>query len=177
MITRFLTNRLLLVLVLAVCGLNANAQTAASKGTPQLEFVMQLRVTISGAYTVGETPHGRRVVIPITGGTFEGPRLKGSVLNGGADYQLVNSEGSRTEVEAIYSILTDDGTYIHVRNRGLICTGKDENGKPTSYFKTAPQFEAPADSPYSWLNNAIYVCQPDWSQAFKGIVLNVWMVK
>ena len=176
MITRFLTIRLL-VLVLAVCGLNANAQTAAPKGTPQLEFVMQLRVTISGAYTVGETPHGRRVVIPITGGTFEGPRLKGSVLNGGADYQLVNSDGSRTEVEAIYSIQTDDGTYIHVRNRGIICSGKDENDKPTFYFKTAPQFEAPADSPYNWLNNAIYVCQPDWSQAFKDIVLNVWMVK
>ena len=176
MITRFGTVWLL-IFVLMVCGLDANAQMTAPKDTPQLEFVMQLKVTIDGAYTVGETPHGRRVVIPITGGTFEGPRLKGTVLNGGADYQLVNSDGSRTEVEAIYSILTNDSTYIHVRNRGLICNGKDENDKPTFYFKTAPQFEAPENSPYSWLNHAIYVCQPDWSQAFKGIVLNVWMVK
>ena len=176
MMTRFLTIGLLM-LALTAGRLNADAQVTAPKDTPQLEFVMQLRVTIDGAYTVGETPHGRRAVIPITGGTFEGPRLKGTVLNGGADYQLVSSDGSRTEVEAIYSIQTDDGTYIHVRNRGLICNGKDENDKPTFYFKTAPQFEAPADSPYSWLNNAIYVCQPDWSQAFKGIVLNVWMVK
>ena len=176
MITRFWIINLLM-LALTMGGLNAHAQVATPKDTPQLEFVMQLRVTIGGAYTVGETPHGRRAVIPITGGTFEGPRLKGTILNGGADYQLVSSDGSRTEAEAIYSILTDDGTYIHVRNRGLICNGKDENGKHTSYFKTAPQFEAPADSPYSWLNNAIYVCQPDWSQAFKGIVLNVWMVK
>ena len=176
MITRFGTVWLL-IFVLTVCGLDANAQMTAPKDAPQLEFVMQLKVTIDGAYTVGETPHGRRVVIPITGGTFEGPRLKGTVLNGGADYQLVNSDGSRTEVEAIYRILTNDSTYIHVRNRGLICNGKDENDKPTFYFKTAPQFEAPENSPYSWLNHAIYVCQPDWSQAFKGIVLNVWMVK
>lgn len=176
MITRFWIINLLM-LALTMGGLNAHAQVATPKDTPQLEFVMQLRVTIGGAYTVGETPHGRRAVIPITGGTFEGPRLKGTVLNGGADYQLVSGDGSRTEVEAIYSILTDDGTYIHVRNRGLICNGKDENDKPTFYFKTAPQFEAPENSPYSWLNHAIYVCQPDWSQAFKGIVLNVWMVK
>ena len=172
MITRFWTINLL-ILALIMCGLNVSAQVVAPKDTPQLEFVMQMRVTIDGAYTVGETPHGRRVVIPITGGTFEGPRLKGTVLNGGADYQLVSSDGSRTEVEAIYSIQTDDGTYIHVRNRGIICSGKDENDKPTFYFKTAPQFEAPADSPYNWLNNAIYVCQPD----VNGIVLNVWMVK
>lgn len=137
---------------------------------------MQLRVTLGDVYTVGDTPHGKRIVIPITGGTFEGPQLKGTILNGGADYQLASADGSRTELEAIYSIRTDDGTYIHVRNRGLIVNGKDEQGQPSFYFKAAPQFEAPADSRYAWLNNALYVCQPDWSQGFKGIVLNVWRV-
>lgn len=161
-----------LLVALMTCSQCVYAQVEPPKNTPQLEFVMQLRVTIGAAYSVGETPHGRRVVIPITGGTFEGPRLKGKVLSGGADYQLVNSDGSRTEVEAIYGIQTDDGTYIHVRNKGIICTGED-----SSYFKTSPLFEAPADSPYRWLNNAIYVCQPNWSQAFKGIVLDVWAVK
>lgn len=154
----------------------ASAQTVVPQGTPQLEFVMQLRVTLGQAYSVGETPHGRRTVIPITGGTFEGPQLKGTILNGGADYQLASSD-SRTELEAIYSILTHDGTYIHVRNRGIIYNGKDANGQPSFYFKAAPQFEASADSPYAWLNNAIYVCQPEWNQQFQGIVLNVWMVK
>ena len=57
----------------------------------------------------------------ITGGTFEGPGLKGTIVNGGADYQL-NAEG-RTELEAIYCIKTDDGIYIHVRNRGIIANG------------------------------------------------------
>ena len=135
---------------------------------PQLEFVMQLRVTLGEAYTVGETPRGRRTVVPITGGTFSGPHLQGTIVPGGADWQLSSADGKRTELEAIYSIKTDDGHYIHIRNRGIIAPG---------YFKAAPQFEAPADSPYDWLNNALFVCEPDFSQGFNGIVLNVWKVK
>ena len=153
------------------------AQQNQPKDTPQLEFALQLRVTLGETYSVGETQHGRRTVIPITGGTFEGPLLKGTILNGGADYQLANTALNRTELEAIYSIKTDDGVYIHVRNRGIICGGKDENGNPTFYFRAAPQFEAPADSPYAWMNNALFVCAPEWSQGFQGIVLNVWKVK
>jgi hypothetical protein len=164
-----------ILIVLAVVA-TASAQVTEPSQTPRLEFVMQLRVTLGDVCTVGDTPHGKRIVIPITGGTFEGPQLKGTILNGGADYQLASADGSRTELEAIYSIRTDDGTYIHVRNRGLIVNGKDEQGQPSFYFKAAPQFEAPADSRYAWLNNALYVCQPDWSQGFKGIVLNVWRV-
>ena len=153
------------------------AQQNQPKDTPQLEFALQLCVTLGETYSVGETQHGRRTVIPITGGTFEGPLLKGTILNGGADYQLANTALNRTELEAIYSIKTDDGVYIHVRNRGIICGGKDENGNPTFYFRAAPQFEAPADSPYAWMNNALFVCAPEWSQGFQGIVLNVWKVK
>ncbi|MBR0525414.1 MAG: DUF3237 domain-containing protein [Prevotella sp.] len=153
------------------------AQQNQPKDTPQLEFTLQLRVTLGETYSVGETQHGRRTVIPITGGTFEGPLLKGTILNGGADYQLANTALNRTELEAIYSIKTDDGVYIHVRNRGIICGGKDENGNPTFYFRAAPQFEAPADSPYAWMNNALFVCAPEWSQGFQDIVLNVWKVK
>ena len=125
--------------------------------------------------TKNNTQHGQRTIIPITGGTFEGPKLKGTIINGGADYQL-NTE-SRTELEAIYCIRTDDGINIHVRNKGIIYNGKDAEGNPTFYFRAAPTFEAPADSKYAWLNNALFVCTPEWSQDFKGIILNVWKVK
>lgn len=167
--------KLLLTFLLAAYGLMANAQTYPPKDTPQLEFALQLRVTLGEAFSIANTQHGRRTVIPITGGTFEGPLLKGTILNGGADYQL-NAE-NRTELEAIYCIKTDDGVYIHVRNRGIIANGKDANGNPTFYFKAAPQFEAPADSRYGWLNNALFVCAPEWTKEFQGIVLNVWKVK
>jgi len=169
--------RLLLLIALMTSLSTLSAQTYPPKDIPQLEFALQLRVTIDGAYTVGETERGKRMVIPITGGTFEGPLMKGTILPGGADYQMANADGTRTELEAIYSIKTDDGIYIHVRNRGLVCDGKDAQGNPYYYFKAAPQFEAPKNSRYAWLNNALFVCQPEWVKDFKGIVLNVWKVK
>ena len=151
--------------------------TMAQGEAPQLEFVVELKVKCEGAYQVGETPHGNRFIIPIVGGTFEGPQMKGTILPGGADYQLQDNAHGRTELEAIYSIRTDDGVNIHVRNRGLICTGQDSEGRPQFYFRTAPQFEAPQDSKYAWLNNAIFVCQPSMGGENGLICLKVWMVK
>ena len=149
----------------------------AQDDTPQLEFVVELKVKCEGAYQVGQTSHGNRFVIPIVGGTFEGPKMKGTILPGGADYQLQDNAHGRTEVEAIYSIRTDDGVNIHIRNRGLIYTGVDENNNRQFYFRTAPQFEAPQDSKYAWLNNAIFVCQPSFGGNDGAICLKIWMVK
>ena len=167
--------KLLFTALLTALTLNVSAQSYPPKFTPELEFALQLKVTLGEAFGIDNTQHGRRTVIPITGGTFEGPLLKGTIINGGADYQL-NTE-NRTKLEAIYCIKTDDGIYIHVRNRGIIANGKDADGKPSFYFRAAPQFEAPADSKYGWLNNALFVCAPEFSSEFKGIVLNVWKVK
>jgi hypothetical protein len=168
--------RQLFMALLTVFMLQVSAQSYPPKDTPQLEFALQLKVTLGQAFSIENTQHGRRTVIPITGGTFEGPGIKGTIINGGADYQLANAQG-RTELEAIYCIKTDDGVYIHVRNRGIIAGGQDADGKPTFYFRAAPQFEAPADSKYGWLNNALFVCAPEFSQQFQGIVLNVWKIK
>jgi hypothetical protein len=165
-----------LIVVLALAGLALRAQTIEPPYPegPGLEFVCELRVNCGPAYTVGKTAHGSRVVIPILGGTFSGPNMKGEILSGGADYQLVDSEHGRNEVEAIYSIKTDDGVYIHIRNCGLISMNRGEDGTPGFYFRTAPKFEAPQDSPYDWLNNAIFVCMP--GPATDCICLRVWKV-
>ena len=160
--------RRIFIALLTAFAMQVCAQEGKPEGEPQMEFAMQLKVTLGEAYSCGETQHGERIVIPITGGTFEGPGLRGTILSGGADYQLVNKALKRTELEAIYCIRTDDGICIHIHNRGIIADG---------YFKAAPQFEAPLGSKYAWLNNALFICSPDWSQGFKGIVLNVWQVK
>jgi hypothetical protein len=162
-------------LVFVFSFLHVNAQSYEPKDAPRLEFALQLKVTLGESFSIDKTQHGRRTVIPITGGTFEGPQLKGTILNGGADYQLANANG-RSELEAIYCIKTDDGAYIHVRNRGIINGGKDAEGRPQFYFMAAPQFEAPGDSKYAWLNNSLFVCKPAFDASFKGIVLNVWRV-
>ena len=38
---------------------------------------------------------------------------------------------------------TDDGINIHVRNRGLVCDGKNADGTPYYYFKAAPSLRHP----------------------------------
>lgn len=114
----------------------------------QTEFVYEAEVTIASAVEVGATPEGQRRYIPITGGTFAGPRLGGTILPGGADWQTTRLDGV-TEVDALYSIRCDDGTVIVVRNCGVIAAG----GK---YLRTAPRFSAPA-GPHAWLNEAQFV--------------------
>ncbi len=159
---------------LTLLSFGANAQNNAPK-PPELEYVMELKVTCDAAFSCGQTSRGERVVIPITGGTFEGPKLKGTILNGGADYQYVDHKNARNEIEAIYCIRTDDGVNIHIRNAGLIVTSKDEKGNPSFYFRTSPKFDAPNDSKYAWLNNAVFVCTTGFGQGY--ISLLVWMVK
>lgn len=61
----------------------------------------------------------------------------------------------------------DDGVTIHVRNSGIALP---------AYFMAAPRFETASDSPYGWLNDALFVCAPQSDPAFRGVVLNVWRV-
>lgn len=131
--------------------------------SPELEFVFEAMVTVAAPIEIGTTPQGRRRVIHITGGRFAGPRLRGTVVPGGADWQVIRPDGV-TELTALYELKTDDGTLIHVANRGLR-HGPPEvmqrlaRGDPVDpasyYFRTTPVFEAPS-GPYEWLNRSIF---------------------
>ncbi len=161
---------------LFIAGTLMAQEPAAAPAPLELEYVMELNVTLGKAYSVGPTIHGNRNTVPITGGRFEGPAIRGEILEGGADYQLSDPATGRTDVEAIYNLRTDDGVNIHIRNRGMIVMDKDENGRLDFYFRCAPTFEAPNDSKYAWLNKAIFVCAPQLGQG-AGITLRVWKVK
>ncbi|GAA4394394.1 DUF3237 domain-containing protein [Nibrella viscosa] len=167
--------------MLMIISQQALAQKPDRRVAPQLEFVCELRVKIANPYVVGETPHGLRRIIPIIGGTFEGPKLKGDILTGGADWQIVRKDGV-AELEAHYQLKTDDGVIIYIKNTGLrVATpevaariGRGEPVSPSEYyFRAAPKFEAPAGK-YEWMNNAIFICtalrNPD------SVIINVWKV-
>lgn len=158
--------RILNLITLLLLSIAGGAQPEA----PALEYVCELKVTCGKAFSAGATSHGERVVIPITGGTFSGPMLSGTVLGGGADYQLVDRDRHRTELEAIYNIMTSDSVFIHVRNTGILY-----NGPEGFYFRTSPKFEAPSDSRYGWLNNAVFICEPQARRDY--ISLKVWRVR
>jgi hypothetical protein len=148
---------------------------------PGLEYVCQLKVKLKAPFIVGDTPHGLRRIIPIVGGSFEGPSMKGEILDSGADWQIVRKDGV-AELEAHYQIKTDDGVIIYIKNIGLRVAspevtariGKGEQVSPSEYyFRAVPKFEAPLGK-YNWMNNAIFICKgirnPD------NVVIEVWKV-
>src|ERR1700685_2664146 len=139
----------------------ANAEPAA----PELEFIFSARVTVDPPQELGDIGKGRRRIVPITGGDFDGPLLHGKVLPGGADWQILRDDGV-AELEARYTLQTDDGALIHVRNLAL------RHGPPdvmaalgagravvhgSCYIRGATFFETGA-ARYGWIPKCIVVC-------------------
>jgi hypothetical protein len=139
-------------LALAPALLAVAAPVAAQKpSAPKLEFVLEEVVFLAERIPAGKTPLGERFIIPITGGTFEGPGLKGIVMPGGWDWQLLRPDGC-LQVKADYFLKTDDGAIINVVNTGNICPGAD--GKPAP-VRTHPVLEAPVGK-YEWLGRTAF---------------------
>jgi hypothetical protein len=128
------------------------ATGAAAADAPRLEFVFEEVVSLAPATSPGKTSLGGRNIIPITGGKFEGPAIRGTIIPGGWDWQLMRADGC-TQVKADYMLKTDDGVVINVVNTGAICPGAD--GKPAP-VRTSPVFEAPIGK-YDWLNRAAFI--------------------
>lgn len=141
-------------LLLCAWGLPAHldAQNPAQPKPPQLRLVFEEQVTLAADIPVGETPIGKRNIVPITGGTFEGPGLRGKIMPGGWDWQLTHPSGC-FDLHADYMIQTDDAAIIHVINQGMVCP--NSSGKRDALF-TTPTFEAPKGK-YDWLNGGVYV--------------------
>jgi hypothetical protein len=118
---------------------------------PRTEFVYESIVDLSPSVSLGASPFGERFMVPIVGGTFEGPGLRGTVMAGGADRQLLRRDGAKN-LDAIYELRTDDGVVISVRNNVLSRTPKDA---PRYVFSTL-QITAP-EGKYGWLNDFVYV--------------------
>jgi hypothetical protein len=118
---------------------------------PRTEFVYESIVEIAPVLPLGVSPYGERRMVPITGGTFEGPGLRGKVLAGGADRQLVRRDGA-VNLDAVYELQTDDGVVISVRNRVLSRRPADQ---PPYVFSTL-ELVAP-EGRYGWINDFVYV--------------------
>lgn len=115
--------------------------------TPTLEHLFSLTATLREKPAVlMNAPQGSRVIVPVTGGHFEGARLRGTVDNSGGDWVTLRADGSiKLDVRVI--LHTDDGADIFVRYEGV---GVRIDG--TLRIATAPLFET-GDERYAWLNN------------------------
>jgi hypothetical protein len=152
--------------------------------TPQLQFVMRIIASIGEPVVVGETARGRRVAMPITGGTVEGPFFSGSVVPMGADFQLQWPSGTN-EIHAEYVITTDAGARIHIDNRGLsasstLATPDEFKGEQWAddgvrYFRTGAQLTTQEPS-LAWLNASMFVCSGRGQTDRKSVVIDFYRV-
>jgi len=153
----FLTSLPLAALALASARTDAAPYTLPpGVRVPKFDFVYECDATLLAPLDFGATNEGHRRVIPITGGTVRGPRIQGSLLNGGADWNLTRNDGG-SSVEADYYLRTDDGVLIRIVNRGVSGPTGSAGGTDEAFFMfTTPVFEAPA-GPYEWLNHGTFV--------------------
>jgi hypothetical protein len=111
---------------------------------------------------MGEGPLGERRVVTILGGTFEGPELRGEVLSGGADWQIVRRDGV-LDLDARYALKESNGGVVRVTSQGyrhgppdvLSALARGDEVDPSKYFfRTVMRFETGAPG-LEWLNRTI----------------------
>jgi hypothetical protein len=131
----------------------------------RLEHLFEFSVGVKAPAEAGATPTGTRIIADLTGGTFEGPKLKGTVRASGADWALIGGDGViRVDVRAVLE--TDDGAVIYMPYRGrmvvngalgkVLSSGEGGTEYGDTYWITQVQFET-GDERYAWLNSLMAV--------------------
>lgn len=130
----------------------------------KLELLMTYRASLLPGVEVGRGPFGTRIFFEVSGGSFEGARLRGKILRGGGDWLLMDADGvARLDVRAVFE--TDDGARIYVQYPGVLVldskTRAALGGGPATQFGdtqwvTQLRFET-GDSRYAWLNKVVAV--------------------
>jgi len=121
---------------------------APTDETLRSEFLLDLQLDIGNAQTLGP-----RRIVPVTGGTFEGPNLRGTALPGGGDWLIARPDGA-SELNVRATLRTDDEQLIYLWYRGILYT--PPQGQGVLYWRTTPVFET-ASPKYDWLNRIIAV--------------------
>ena len=136
---------------------------------PRLELIARLTADLAPPIELGETSAGLRRIIPILGGTVDGPLLWGEILPGGADWNTWNDREQTGSLAAQYAIRTRDGVVIGVTN-----TGRHTIPEPGEPIFTTPVLEAPSGA-YDWLNHVALVgsLRPR-GEGGTGVFLEFW---
>jgi hypothetical protein len=144
------------------------------------EFLFTLNLEFD-LHILGDTPYGTRRIARLTTGSFEGPKLKGTVLPGGGSWAILRRDDV-LEIEVRITLETDDKQHIYMRWKGLRHGPKEvmdrlnrgENVDPTTYyFRTTPYFETSAEK-YVWINRICAIATG--SRKASGRTLEVFQV-
>ncbi len=113
--------------------------------------LMTLRLRTAPTRDVGAGPHGARLTFPVTGGSFDGDRLRGTVRPGGDDWTIKRPDGVM-ELDLRITLETDDGALVYMTFAGI----RDDGAPGAPYFRTTPRFETAAPK-YAFLNRLLAV--------------------
>lgn len=148
---------------------------------PKLEFAFEVKVQVADPTIIGKVRAGERRIIDILGGTFEGPRLRGKVLPGGADWQLIGEDGF-TNIDARYTLETSGGHLIYVSNIGIRHASEETMRRLNSgqevdpslvYFRAVPTFETSAGE-LDWLTRSLFISSGE--RYPNGVIIRFWRV-
>jgi hypothetical protein len=149
---------------------------------PHLMKIFRLEAILGDALDVGNVAQGRRRIVPLTGGTFAGPELNGTLLPGAsADWQIVLPDATVLG-DIRYTLRTDRSDVLYVRSQGvrhasaevLARLGRGEEVDASEYvFRTSTQIETAA-ADLDWLNKGVFISvggrQPG------GVIYDVYLV-
>ena len=86
---------------------------------PRLNLIYRLEAAVGDPQDLGEISAGHRRIVPLTGGTFSGPELRGTLLPGAsADWQIILSDGTALG-DVRYTLETERGDLLYVQSRGV----------------------------------------------------------
>jgi hypothetical protein len=118
---------------------------AQERSSIPVEFLFRLEAELGSRDSIEDGPQGGRRIVNVTGGRFEGPRLRGTVQVPAGDWITVRDDGSY-KLDVRGTLRTDDGAHILMTYMGIGIT--TETG---SSIRAAPLFET-GDPRYAWLN-------------------------
>ncbi len=132
---------------------------------PQLTRVYRLDATLGDLQELGPVAAGERRIVPLTGGTFSGPGMRGTLLPGAsADWQIVLADGTALG-DIRYTLQTDGGDLLYVRSRSVrhgsaavlarLARGEDVDASEYT-FRTSTEIETAAPG-LEWLNRGVFI--------------------
>lgn len=135
----------------------------------EYELLYKIELVVDTAINLDNTPMSQRVIARITGGTFEGPKLKGKVLPIGGDW-LQRLDSTTVKLDVRLLLETTDRELIYCTYTGFI----HKNSDSTDYWRIIPLFEA-SSKKYRWLNYTIAV--GIGSDIKGGVAYDVYAIK
>ena len=132
------------ILMLVLIGTTPMTSAQSPASNLESEFLMELLLDVDPQLDAGHTS-----IAPVTGGSFDGARLNGTVHGGGADW--ITQVSGHSSLDVRITLETNDGAIIYMTYKGVVA--RSDSGL---YWRVTPVFNTSSEK-YDWLNHKVFV--------------------